>query len=150
MSSVPHRRSSTIGGAVYRRARGAGARRDCARGFESALRGAIRQKPRPVRRIDVSATGANQAAGYQLATGDAVMPIGGFMGGDPSPTLARFQQDVADGQIHYYIEGPGPDTPPERQAPGTQADQIGTWVKQHFTANTVDGVTFYDLTAPLS
>ena len=95
-------------------------------------------------------TGANQAAGYQLATGDAVMPIGGFMGGDPSPTLARFQQDVADGQIHYYIEGRGPDTPPERQAPGTQADQIASWVKQHFAANTVDGVTFYDLTSPLS
>jgi 4-amino-4-deoxy-L-arabinose transferase-like glycosyltransferase len=95
-------------------------------------------------------TGANQAAGYQLATGDAVMPIGGFMGGDPSPTLAHFQQDVADGRIHYYIEGRGPDTPPERRAPDTQADQIATWVRQHFAANTVDGVTYYDLTAPLS
>ena len=95
-------------------------------------------------------TGANQAAGYQLATGDAVMPIGGFMGGDPSPTLARFQQDVAEGRIHYYIEGRRPETPPERRGPNTQADQIATWVKQHFAANTVDGVTYYDLTTPLS
>ncbi|HZQ30163.1 MAG TPA: glycosyltransferase family 39 protein, partial [Mycobacterium sp.] len=47
----------------------------------------------------VAATnGANEAAGYQLGTGDAVMSIGGFMGGDPSPTLAQFQQYVANGR----------------------------------------------------
>src|SRR6185369_17965702 len=31
--------------------------------------------------------GANNAAGYQLASGEAIMPIGGFNGSDPSPTL---------------------------------------------------------------
>ena len=41
----------------------------------------------------VAATiGANQASGYQLATDASVMPIGGFNGSDPSPTLAQFQQ----------------------------------------------------------
>ncbi|MBV9514236.1 MAG: glycosyltransferase family 39 protein [Mycobacteriaceae bacterium] len=105
----------------------------------------------------VAATnGANQAGGYQLATGDAVMPIGGFMGGDPSPTLTSFQQDVADGQIHYYIESRGPGMPPsanaahQRTRPETPGDQIAAWVQQHFTASTVDGVTYYDLTAPRS
>ena len=40
----------------------------------------------------VAATiGANEAAGYQLATDDPVMAIGGFNGTDPSPTLAEFQ-----------------------------------------------------------
>jgi 4-amino-4-deoxy-L-arabinose transferase-like glycosyltransferase len=90
----------------------------------------------------VAATvGANNAAGYQLATGDPVMPIGGFNGSDPAPTLAQFQQDVRDGRIHYFIGGdmPGGDS-------GT-AQQIAAWVADHFTATTVGGVTVYDLTA---
>src|SRR5262245_28969083 len=39
-----------------------------------------------------AAVGSNEASGYQLATEQAVMPIGGFNGSDPSPTLERFQQ----------------------------------------------------------
>jgi hypothetical protein len=49
----------------------------------------------------VAATvGANNAAGYQLATGDPAMPIGGFNGSDLSPTLAQLQQYVREGRIH--------------------------------------------------
>ena len=33
------------------------------------------------------------------------MAIGGFNGTDPSPTLAQFQQYVAEGKIHYFIGG---------------------------------------------
>jgi hypothetical protein len=36
-----------------------------------------------------------------------VMAIGGFSGRDPSITLARFQQLVAQGKIHYYLAGGG-------------------------------------------
>lgn len=84
---------------------------------------------------------ANQAAGYQLATGEAVMPIGGFNGTDPSPTLEQFQQFVADGEIHWYISGGG-------QGPGggSGTNEIDTWVQDNFAATTVDGVTLYDLT----
>ncbi len=35
------------------------------------------------------------------------MPIGGFNGSDPSPTLAQFQSYVANGEIHYFIAGGG-------------------------------------------
>jgi hypothetical protein len=91
----------------------------------------------------VAATvGANNAASYQLATGDPVMPIGGFNGSDPAPTLAQFQQDVRDGRIHYFIAGGG--------MPGGgsgTAQQIAAWVADHFTATTVGRVTLYDLTA---
>ena len=52
-------------------------------------------------------TGANSAAGYQLATGDPVMSLGGFNGSDPYPTLEQFQQYVADGEVHWYIAGGG-------------------------------------------
>ena len=52
-------------------------------------------------------TGSNSASGYQLATGDPVMAIGGFNGTDPTPTLAQFEKYVAEGKIHYYIGGGG-------------------------------------------
>ena len=103
----------------------------------------------------VAATnGALSAAPYQLATGDTVMPIGGFSSGDPSPTLEQFQRDVAAHLIHYYIQSSMPAAsggqtggaqPPHQP---TQADHIADWVQHHFTATTVDGVTLYDLTAP--
>ena len=50
-------------------------------------------------------TGSNSASGYQLATDDPVMAIGGFNGTDPAPTLAQFEKYVAEGKIHYYISG---------------------------------------------
>jgi hypothetical protein len=86
---------------------------------------------------------ANSAAGYQLATGDPIMAIGGFNGTDPAPSLAQFEQYVAQGRIHYFLgSGGGPGG-----GSGTSA-QIAQWVEQHFTATTVDGVTVYDLTQP--
>ncbi|MEW2145275.1 glycosyltransferase family 39 protein [Micromonospora vinacea] len=92
----------------------------------------------------VAATiGSNNASGYQLATGEPVMPIGGFNGSDPSPTLAQFQRYVADGKIHYFVGGGG-----FRANGGSSASQeIAGWVAQTFTAQTVDGVTVYDLSA---
>jgi hypothetical protein len=96
----------------------------------------------------VAATvGANNAAGYQLATERSVMPLGGFNGSDPSPTLAEFQADVAAGKIHYFISGGAFG----RSAGGSSASsEITTWVTSTFTAQTVDGATVYDLTQPSS
>lgn len=92
----------------------------------------------------VAATvGSNNASGYQLATERPVMPVGGFNGSDPSPTLAQFQRYVADGKIHYFIGGGG-----FRANGGSSASQeIATWVADNFSAQTVDGVTVYDLSS---
>jgi 4-amino-4-deoxy-L-arabinose transferase-like glycosyltransferase len=95
----------------------------------------------------VAATvGANSAAGYQLASEESVMPIGGFNGSDPSPTLAQFQELVADGQIHFFISGGG-GLGGGRGGPGGSAStsDIEAWVAATYTAQTVDGVTLYDL-----
>ena len=89
-----------------------------------------------------AAVGSNNAAGYQLGSGEPVMPIGGFNGSDPSPTLAQFQQYVAAGQIHYFIGGGGFVANGGSQSSST----ISAWVTEHFTATTVGGVTLYDLT----
>ncbi len=82
---------------------------------------------------------SNSAAGYQLATGDPVMAIGGFNGTDPAPSLSAFRQDVAQHRVHYFIAGGGAGTE------GTTAAAITTWVEGHFQARTVDGTTVYDL-----
>jgi hypothetical protein len=93
-----------------------------------------------------AAIGSNSAAGYQLDTGEAVMPIGGFNGSDPSPTLAQFQQYVSNGQIHYFIGGGG-----FRSNGGSStSSEISAWVQAHFAATTVGGATLYDLTQPTS
>jgi 4-amino-4-deoxy-L-arabinose transferase-like glycosyltransferase len=94
-----------------------------------------------------AAIGSNSAAGYQLATQQPVMAIGGFNGSDPSPTLAQFQQWVAAGRIHYFIgQGSGGFGGGGLNASGSTSTEISTWVADHFTARTVDGVTVYDLT----
>jgi hypothetical protein len=94
-----------------------------------------------------AAVGSNTAAGYQLASEEPVMAIGGFNGSDPSPTLAEFQQYVADGEIHYFIAGgPGGGFGAQRGGSDSSGD-IATWVAESFTATTVDGVTVYDLTS---
>src|SRR6185437_4314488 len=52
----------------------------------------------------VAATeGSTAAAPLELATGDAVMSIGGFNGTDPWPTLAVFKELVAKHELHYYV-----------------------------------------------
>ena len=95
----------------------------------------------------VAATvGANSAAGYQLATERSVMPIGGFNGSDPSPTLAQFQRYVAEGRIHYFVAGGG-GLGGRGGGTGGESD-ISTWVAATYPAQTVDGVTVYDLTVP--
>ncbi|MFC6704459.1 ArnT family glycosyltransferase [Flexivirga alba] len=95
-----------------------------------------------------AAIGSNNAAGLQLATGQPVMPIGGFNGSDPSPTLAQFQSYVQSGKIHYFLAG---GVGGGGQSGGSNvAQQITTWVEAHYKKVTIGGSTFYDLTQPTS
>ncbi|MEK6441614.1 glycosyltransferase family 39 protein [Pseudonocardia sp. T1-2H] len=92
-----------------------------------------------------AAVGTSQsAAGLELASGTAVMSLGGWSGSDSAVTLEQFQQYVANGQIHYYVGG-------GQGGPGGSADgtssRIAAWVEANFTATTVGSQTVYDLTA---
>jgi 4-amino-4-deoxy-L-arabinose transferase-like glycosyltransferase len=94
-----------------------------------------------------AATVGSQTAGsLELASGTAVMSIGGFNGGDPAPTLAQFQQYVDSAKIHYFI-GTGSN---RGGGPGGSGNDVGAqitaWVAAHYTATTVGGLTVYDLT----
>ncbi len=95
-----------------------------------------------------AAIGSQVASGYQLSTGYSVMPIGGFNGTDPSPTLAEFQALVSGGQIHWFIAA-GRGGFGGARTSGTSA-QISSWVESSFPSTTVGGITLYDLTGSLS
>ena len=92
-----------------------------------------------------AAIGSNSAAGYQLASQQPVMAVGGFNGSDPSPTLAQFERDVANGEIHYFIAGGGGFGGGRGGSSSSTSSAISSWVASTFTARTVDGVTVYDL-----
>ncbi|MFB8123239.1 ArnT family glycosyltransferase [Streptomyces bacillaris] len=109
-----------------------------------------------------AAIGAQNAASYQLATGEPVMAIGGFNGSDPSPTLAQFKKYVEEGRIHYFVSGGGMGGGGMGGGEGGggmgggglgssgTSSQISSWVTENFTEVTVGGATFYDLTQPVS
>lgn len=87
--------------------------------------------------------GSMMAGDLELKTGASIMAIGGFSGGDNSPTLQQFQAYVAAGEVRYFIAGErfGP--------PGHQRDGAGTqiteWVQQNFTKLDIGGTAVYDL-----
>jgi 4-amino-4-deoxy-L-arabinose transferase-like glycosyltransferase len=86
--------------------------------------------------------GTQSGAPIELATGgDAVMAIGGFNGTDPAPALAEFEAMVAKHEIHYYVGESG-----NSFGGGAGSSSIASWVAAHFKAETVGGVTVYDLT----
>jgi 4-amino-4-deoxy-L-arabinose transferase-like glycosyltransferase len=93
-----------------------------------------------------AAVGSNIAAGYQLATGYPVMPVGGFNGSDPSPTLEQFQDDVEHGRIHWFITG----LVARANGGSDAADRISKWVVGNFPTVTMGGTRFFDLTKPLA
>ncbi|WIY04885.1 glycosyltransferase family 39 protein [Amycolatopsis mongoliensis] len=91
-------------------------------------------------------SGAMQSAGLALSSGRPVLAIGGFSGSDPAPTLAQFQQYVADGDIHYYVAGGRGGFGGGRGTSG----EIQTWVEQNFASQTAGSTTVYDLTKSIS
>jgi 4-amino-4-deoxy-L-arabinose transferase-like glycosyltransferase len=96
-----------------------------------------------------AAVGSNESAGYQLASGEPVMAIGGFNGTDPDPSLAQFEKYLSEGKIHYFIASGGSfgAGPGSSSASSDDASLITSWVESHFTATTIGGVTVYNLTS---
>jgi 4-amino-4-deoxy-L-arabinose transferase-like glycosyltransferase len=64
------------------------------------------------------------AAPYILATGREVLPIGGFQGGIPAPTLAQLRQYIDSGQVHAML------------IPRASGDPRVVWIRAHCAAPT--------------
>ena len=95
-----------------------------------------------------ASVGSMTSSDLQLAAGYPVMPVGGFAGGDPSPTLPQFQDYVAHGRIHYFIGRPAGVRGPGSRDRTSAAARITQWVEQHYTPTTIGDLPVYDLTAP--
>ncbi|WP_407709784.1 ArnT family glycosyltransferase [Arthrobacter nitrophenolicus] len=87
--------------------------------------------------------GAQTAANLQLASQRSVLPIGGWDGTDPYPTLSVFQQWVAEGRVGALLIGNLPTLTQEGQG---ESAKIVKWVRETHRADRVDGMESYDLT----
>jgi 4-amino-4-deoxy-L-arabinose transferase-like glycosyltransferase len=93
-------------------------------------------------------SGSQNAATLELASNEAVMGIGGFNNEGGNLSLAAFESYVSKGEIHYYIAssgGGGGGAPGGGAGGGSSTSAITTWVKAHFTAETIGGQTVYNL-----
>ena len=109
----------------------------------SALVKALESNARSYRWV-AATMGSMSAASYELATGgDPVMGIGGFNNNGGELSLAQFIRYVHAGDIHYFIASGGGGGPGQGSA-GTS--EITAWVQSHFSAQTIGGVTVYNLT----
>jgi len=92
-------------------------------------------------------SGSQNAATLELASNEAVMGIGGFNNEGGNLSLAAFESYVSKGEIHYYIasSGGGGGAPGGGAGGGSSTSAITTWVKAHFTAETIGGQTVYNL-----
>jgi 4-amino-4-deoxy-L-arabinose transferase-like glycosyltransferase len=72
----------------------------------------------------------SEASAYILATGQEIMPMGGFSGSVPEPTLTQVRQLVASGQLRFFLlGGTGGFGGPGRGGAGSTAAQVTSWVE---------------------
>jgi 4-amino-4-deoxy-L-arabinose transferase-like glycosyltransferase len=72
--------------------------------------------------------GAQAAASYITETGDNILPIGGFNGNDPAPTLVAFRKLVAEGQVKYVLVDTTTNAGPNGSASSSESGLIQVWV----------------------
>ncbi len=92
-----------------------------------------------------AAPGALNSANYQLASALPVLPIGGFNGGTPFPTLAQFQAYVSSGQIRYYVLRRDA---ADISAEAGFANDVTAWVRANFTPEPYGDTDLFDLAHP--
>jgi 4-amino-4-deoxy-L-arabinose transferase-like glycosyltransferase len=89
--------------------------------------------------------GASNAALYQLESGASVLPVGGFNGSSPFPTVNQFREYVRSGQVHYYLVRSDSE---DISAEADFADDVTRWVKANFNSSLLGEVELYDLKSP--
>jgi len=83
-------------------------------------------------RFVAATTSWSTAAPYIMATGRPYLPMGGFSGDVPQPTLAAVQGLVARGELRYFllpVSGAGPDLAFGRAGGTAAVTEIADWVR---------------------
>ncbi|WP_067823455.1 glycosyltransferase family 39 protein [Actinomadura kijaniata] len=87
------------------------------------------EKNRGSARWLVAVSSAQQASSLILRTGEPVIAMGGFTGGDPAMTVAKLQRYVERGELrHVLVNGQGGGFGPDRGN-----SEVTAWVQQHGT-----------------
>jgi len=74
--------------------------------------------------------GAQSAASFITATGENVLPVGGFDGQDPTPTLSAFKKLIASGEVRYVLAGSNAGA---KNGDTQASSEISTWVSTNCT-----------------
>jgi hypothetical protein len=69
----------------------------------------------------VAAVGSSTAGSLALQSDRNVVDMGGFMGSDPAPSLAKLKSFIASGQLHYVLLSGGGQGGGAAGAPGARA-----------------------------
>jgi hypothetical protein len=86
--------------------------------------------------------GSETAANYQLESKRSVLPIGGFDGTDPFPTLEQFQIMVDGGKVGALVIQ---ELPPLTLEGRGESARIVEWVRARYSAEQVGAAQYYDL-----
>jgi 4-amino-4-deoxy-L-arabinose transferase-like glycosyltransferase len=86
--------------------------------------------------------GSETAANYQLESKRSVLPIGGFDGTDPFPTLEQFQIMVDGGQVGAVVIQ---DLPPLTLEGRGESARIVEWLRARYPAEQVGSAQYYNL-----
>jgi 4-amino-4-deoxy-L-arabinose transferase-like glycosyltransferase len=131
-SRPPAARSTATTSRPVRRARAASAGRAAGRherqGSVSTETIAWLQAHQGSAKYLVAATGSQTTAGIIIASGEPVVTIGGFNGGDPAPTVAQLEAMVKAGELEYVLVGGGMGGGP---GGGASSSELSTWVQEH-------------------
>ncbi|WP_148258106.1 glycosyltransferase family 39 protein [Pseudarthrobacter phenanthrenivorans] len=108
---------------------------------EQAVVSRLRAAPESTR-WTAAMVGSETAANYQLDSGRSVLPIGGFDGTDPHPTLEQFQTLVGEGKVASLVIQ---ELPPLTLEGRGESAKIVAWVRQRFSVEQVGDAEYYDL-----
>lgn len=86
--------------------------------------------------------GSETAANYQLESRRSVLPIGGFDGTDPFPTLEQFQTMVDQGKVASLVIQ---ELPPLTLEGRGESAKIVEWVRANFPSEQIRTAQYYDL-----
>lgn len=102
----------------------------------------IQEQAHPGQGWSVAAVGGQNAALLSLAAGLPVLPVGGFDGSDPAPTLQAFQESVAQGRIGGLVLY----ALPRGAQDNAESERIVEWVEQTFKGTTYGPLSYYSFT----
>lgn len=107
----------------------------------SALLARLRNQP-PSTTWAAAVVGSETAANYQLESGRAVLPLGGFDGTDPFPTLEQFKALVAEGRVGSIVIQNLPLLTLEGRG---ESARIVEWVRAGFTPERIGEAQYFRL-----